>query len=137
MARRRSKPTAGFRSKLEKEVADKLQSLKITYEYETIKLPYVLEKKYVSDFSFDNVLLEVKGVLMYPDREKMVAVKRAHPDLEIIFCFQAPHRKVPNLKMTHAEWAEKYGFKWTTLQDLEDVKPKKKRRVKSESSPIS
>lgn len=134
---RRSKPTGGFRSKFEKEVADKLKSLKIKYDYEAIKLPYILEKEYVSDFSFNEILLEVKGVLLRPDREKMAAIKKAYPDLRIIFVFMYPHRKVPHLKMTHAEWAERNDFEWMSIQDLDNVKPKRKRHVKSEKSQSS
>lgn len=108
-----------FRSRLEALVAAKLKQIRVPFEYESIRLPYILEKKYLSDMELeDGTLLEVKGVLMAQDRAKMVAVKKAHPDRNIVFVFAEPHRKVPLLKCTHAEWAEKNGFRWLPAKDF-------------------
>lgn len=137
MPRKRSKPPAGFRSKFEKEVADKLKSLDVIYEYEKIKVPYTLEKKYVSDFSFDDILLEVKGYMRQADITKMKALKKQHPHLRIIFLFQAPDKPMMGSKTTHAEWAEKNGFEWTTIHELSNVVTKPKRRRKSKNSQSS
>ena len=137
MPKRRSNPPKGFRSKFEKRVADELDSLKIEYEYEKIKVPYTLEKKYVSDFSFDDILLEVKGYLRQTDITKMKALKKQHPELRIVFLFQAPDKPMYGSKTTHAEWATKNGFEWITLQELDSLKPKRKRRAKSENSQSS
>lgn len=116
----RGKKTKGFRSKFESKVADLLAALGVGYQYEAERLIYTLTKKYISDFTFNNIILEVKGVLLWADREKMAALKAAHPDQRIVFLFMYPHRKVPSLKMTHAEWAEKYGFEWTSLETFEE-----------------
>lgn len=108
-----------FRSKLEERVSELLQHHRVEYEYETVHLPYVLECKYKPDFILPNgIHLEVKGWLDEADRRKMVAVKKAHPDLDIRFVFQGPFKIIPRTKMTHAQWAEKYGFPWCHYQNI-------------------
>lgn len=135
MKKKRKSPPKGFRSKFEKVVADKLKELKIQYEYEKIKLPYILTKKYISDYSLeDGTLIEVKGYLRTADISKMKAVRAQHPDQRIVFIFQAPHKPVPRQKQTHAEWAEKNGYEWIDLEQLDSLKPVKRRRTKSEVS---
>ena len=107
----KGKRTKGYRSKLESAVATRLKKLKLPFDYETVTLQYVSD--YVPDFILEgDIILEVKGVLLQKDRTKMAAVKKAHPDKRIVFVFQKPHMRVPRLKMTHAEWAEKYNFEW-------------------------
>jgi len=65
-----------YRSGLEGKVADLLSSLKVSYEYESRKLAYVLECNYIPDFLLPNgIFLEVKGRLTSEDRRKMKAVK--------------------------------------------------------------
>lgn len=111
----RGKRTRGYRSKLESRVASRLNRLKMPFTYESGSYGYVLEKEYTPDFFLpDGTVLEVKGVLMPDDRSKMIAVRKAYPDLPIVFVFQKPHSKVPRLKSTHAEWAEKQGFAWVS-----------------------
>ena len=108
-----------FRSKLEERVSELLQHHRVEYEYETVHLPYVLECKYKPDFILPNgIHLEVKGWLDEADRRKMVAVKKAHPDLDIRFVFQGPFKIIPRTKMTHAQWAEKYGFPWCHYHNI-------------------
>lgn len=108
-----------FRSTLESRVADLLQHHRVDYEYESVHLPYILECKYKPDFILPNgIYLEVKGWLDPDDKRKMVAVKKAHPDLDIRFVFQSPFKRIPNTKMTHAQWAEKHGFSWCHYQDI-------------------
>ena len=79
-----------MRSTLEKEVAAILNRLKLDYTYEEDKLPYVIEHKYIPDFRVGDVYLECKGWFKSTDRRKMVAVKKAHPDLDIRIVFQSP-----------------------------------------------
>jgi hypothetical protein len=43
-----------FRSKLEEKVADLLVELGVKYEYETTKVPYVIEHIYTPDFILPN-----------------------------------------------------------------------------------
>ena len=102
-----------MRSGLERQVADLLKELKVKYEYEPDYFPYVIEHKYIPDFRVGDVYLETKGWLKPSDRRKMIAVKKANPDLDIRFVFQAPHNKISKRsKTTYAKWADKHGFPW-------------------------
>ena len=119
MTHHKGKRTRGFRSKLEAAVATRLKRLKLGYDYESKSYKYIIEKNYTPDFFLESgAILEVKGVLMPDDRVKMLCVKKQHPELNIIFLFMKPKAKVPRLKMTHAEWAEKNGFKWISAYDF-------------------
>jgi hypothetical protein len=84
-----------FRSGLEEKVADLLTNLGVKYEYESTKVPYVLQCNYTPDFLLPNgVYLETKGHLTDEDRRKMKAVKAANPDLDVRFVFQSPFNKI-------------------------------------------
>ena len=81
--------TSKFRSGLEKDVANLLTELGVTYEYESTKIAYQISHNYCPDFVLKNgVLVETKGHFSQEDRRKMVAVKTQHPDLDIRLCFQ-------------------------------------------------
>ena len=69
-----------FRSGLEEKVSDLLLELGVKYEYESTKVPYILECNYTPDFLLPNgVFLETKGHLSEEDRRKMKAVKKRTP----------------------------------------------------------
>ena len=102
-----------MRSNLETQVADLLTQLNIPYEYESEKLDYVLEARYIPDFKVGDIYLECKGYFKATDRRKMLAVKRCNPDLDIRLVFQAPYNKISKRsKTTYAMWAERNGFPW-------------------------
>jgi 3-deoxy-D-manno-octulosonic acid (KDO) 8-phosphate synthase len=109
-----------FRSQLEEKVADLLSNLGVSYEYESTKVPYILQCNYTPDFLLKNgVFLETKGHLTEEDRRKMKAVKKANPDLDIRFVFQAPFNKInKKSKTTYAAWAEKNGFQWAAYHSI-------------------
>jgi hypothetical protein len=111
----------GFRSGLEVKVADLLSNHGIPYEYESTKVPYVLRCNYSPDFLLprSGIYLETKGLFDAADRRKMLAVKAAHPDLDIRFVFQSPHTKISKgSKTTYAMWCDKNGFKWTSYTKI-------------------
>ena len=104
-----------MRSGLERQVADLLKELKVDYEYENCSFSYTIEHKYIPDFRVGDIYLETKGWFKSTDRRKMLAVKKANPDLDIRFVFQAPHNKISKRsKTTYAMWATKHGFPWCT-----------------------
>jgi hypothetical protein len=109
-----------FRSGLEERVADLLTNLGVKYEYESTKVPYVLQCNYTPDFLLPNgVYLETKGQLTEEDRRKMKAVKAANPELDIRLVFQAPYNKIyKGSKTTYAKWAEKHGFPWCAFHSI-------------------
>lgn len=108
----------GFRSGFERTIDFQLKATAVKYEYETVKVPYILENEYTPDFYFPDhgFYIEVKGFLDYDDRRKHLAVQRQHPELDIRFIFMAAHKKMPRLKSTHAQWATKHGFLWADME---------------------
>ena len=109
-----------FRSGLEEKISNLLLELGVKYEYESTKVPYVLECNYTPDFLLPNgVFLETKGRLTEEDRRKMKAVKKSNPELDIRFVFQAPFNKIyKGSKTTYAKWAEKHGFPWCPFHSI-------------------
>lgn len=101
-----------MRSGFERTLSAQLKSAKVAFEYEPVKLPYVLNYTYCPDFRLKNgIYIEAKGVLDQFTRSKMIAVKKAHPDLDIRFVFQNGNNKLSkSSKTTYMKWAEKNGF---------------------------
>lgn len=96
-------------------------------DYETEKLVYVLEKEYIPDFIITfkdgrKLYIECKGYFKYPDREKMVAVKKANPDLDIrmVFYRDNPGQLGRGSKMKPSEWATKHGFPYAISEIPKD-----------------
>ena len=106
------KKTSKFRSKLEEKVADILFHLDVKYEYETKKIPYVIQHNYTPDFILPNsVILECKGYWEPADRRKIKQVKKDNPDLDLRMVFQAPYNTISKRsKTTYAQWCEKLNI---------------------------
>ena len=110
-----------FRSKLERTVSEILTSKQVEFQFEPERLDYVLHCQYIPDFVLNSgIILEVKGVLTQEDRRKMKAVREANPDRDIRFVFQRPFSRLPDAQATHAQWAERKGFKWAPFNDIPD-----------------
>jgi hypothetical protein len=109
-----------FRSGLEKKVAALLDDLGVGFEYEAQKLPYVLECNYTPDFILPSgIILETKGQFTPEDRRKMLAVIKAHPELDIRMVFQAPFNKIEKRsKTTYAAWCERHNIKWCAFHSI-------------------
>lgn len=107
----------GFRSGLEKRIADDLAQRGITVEYEQHKLKYAVPERqatYTPDFRLPNgIFVEGKGVFDAEDRQKHLLIKGQHPELDIRFVFSRASAPIyKGSPTTHASWCEKYGFKW-------------------------
>jgi len=109
-----------FRSKFEKVINNLLKRHKVAFEYEPYKLNYVLEKTYIPDFVLadTNIHIEAKGYLKPEDRQKMIAVKKANPDLDIRLWFQKDNYLTKSKKSKYSDWAEKNGFKYHIGEEL-------------------
>jgi hypothetical protein len=114
----------GFRSRLEKKVADQLAKEGIAYEYESIVIPYVVpsrDARYTPDFPCPaKIILEAKGRFGHrgkggaAERQKLVLVKEQHPHLDIRLVFQRASTPIyKGSKTTYAKWADDHGFKWS------------------------
>ena len=70
-----------FRSQLEENIANLLEGLGVSYQYESEKLGYTIEHNYTPDFVLPNyTYLEAKGYWDPTDRRKILAVKKSNPD---------------------------------------------------------
>jgi hypothetical protein len=136
-----------MRSKFETAIRDFLKGLSEKpkrWWYEPCKIPYrrVLKGNYTPDFVIakrgplkgkrvkkpltveelqDKLIIEAKGYFKKPDRDKMLAVKESHPDLDIRMLFQKdsyvypngrgkPRRKPGCKDMKYSDWCIKHGF---------------------------
>lgn len=101
-----------MRSGFERTIASSLDRKKIKYQYEPTKFNYVLERTYCPDFLLPNgVYIEAKGKLDQETRSKMLAVKKAHPNLDVRFVFMRGENKLSKgSKQTYMEWGRKNGF---------------------------
>ena len=114
------------RSKLELKFEEILKDFAVEYDYEVTKIPYTIPESkhtYTVDWTLLNgMLLETKGYLSdHQERYKYVLLKQQHPDLDLRFVFDNPNKLCGGTKMTHAKWAEKYGFKWCGIKDVEQI----------------
>ena len=109
-----------FRSRLEEKVADLLVELGVKYEYESTKIPYVIQHNYTPDFLLPNgVYLECKGYWDADDRRKIKAVKTLNPDIDLRMVFQAPFNTISKKsKTTYAKYCEKLGIPWTSYANI-------------------
>ena len=109
-----------FRSNLEKNIADLLTGLGVSYEYESEKLSYTIEHNYTPDFVLPNyTYLEAKGYWAPEDRRKILAVKKSNPDVDIRMVFQSPYNTISKKsKTTYAKWCERHDIPWTSYQNI-------------------
>lgn len=115
------------RSRLELKFEDILKYYEVDYDYEITEIPYIIPEskhRYIVDWTIGNgLLLETKGYLSdYKERQKYVYLKEQHPDLDLRFVFDNPNKLCGGTKMTHAKWAEKYGFKYCSVNDRETIR---------------
>ena len=117
---KKKKRTSKFRSGLEEKVADLLDGLGITYKYESEKLSYTIEHNYTPDFVLPNyTYLETKGYWDAADRRKVLAVKKANPEIDLRMVFQSPYNKISKKSnTTYAMWCEKHAIPWTSFHNI-------------------
>ena len=106
----------GFRSGLEEKIAQQLTEAGIDPKFETIKLPYKVNKNctYTPDFPVGKrIIIETKGRFQTADRMKMLLVKEQHPEYEFRFIFTNSKAKISKVSnTTYGRWCEKNGFKY-------------------------
>lgn len=107
-----------YRSGFEKKFAAYLTSLKVLFGYEEKKHTYIIEHKYIEDFTLPNqIIIEVKGYFTSKDRTKHLALKKQHPELDIRFLFQADNFLSKKSKTRYSEWALSKGFKYVISKE--------------------
>jgi hypothetical protein len=109
-----------YRSKLEAKVSKLLGA---NWEYEAHKVPYVVYRDYLTDFTNDQYILEVKGYFRRGDQPKYLAIRDALEEdggeKELIFVFSNPNKPVrKGTKLTHGGWCEKHNIRYTSVANL-------------------
>jgi len=109
----------GYRSGLEDLVAASLKAAGVPDVYESLTIYYTRPAKasrYTPDFPLPNgVIIETKGRFVTQDRQKHLAIRAEHPDLDIRFVFSNPNAKIGKKSATtYADWCDRYGFKWAS-----------------------
>ena len=104
----------GYRSGLEEYIADDLKERGVSFEYETMKIKWVLHenKTYTPDYILPNgIIIESKGRFVAADRKKHLKVKEQHHKLDIRFVFSKSKGKLnKGAKSTYGDWCDKHGF---------------------------
>lgn len=111
------KRQAGKRSGLEVQIEDALLGVcSFRGEKQITPIEYTISKprKYHPDFLLANgIYIEAKGWFKSSDRQKHLAIKYAHPHLDIRFVFSNPNNKIgKKSNTTYAMWCERNGFKY-------------------------
>jgi len=114
----RSGKYKGFRSGLERDTAEILEG----FDYEPLRYPYVVHRKYTPDFVKGNVFVECKGFFRVGDTQKYKAIRDClkEENKELVFILSNPKTKVyKGSKFTMSQWCEKEGFRWYTLESAD------------------
>lgn len=114
-----------YKSDLEDDIAAQLESEGIPVVYEKRVIPYQVPARdsvYTPDFELPGgIIIEGKGRFGHrgnqktatEERQKMILVKKQHPDLDIRLVFWNPNYPIyKGSKTTYAKWAETHGFPW-------------------------
>jgi hypothetical protein len=119
MSRRSQKSV--FRSKFEENVAKVLRG----FEYEPITVPYVIHRNYRPDFvhAATGTVVECKGFFREGDTKKYTSVRDSLPKgQKLVFVLMHPNKKIRRgAKMTMAEWCDKEGITWYTIDTLQEL----------------
>lgn len=104
-----------FRSGLEKRTAAWLKTNKVAFDYEKLRLPYLVSetRTYTPDFQIlsNGIIIETKGRFLPSDRKKHLLIKEQYPELDIRFVFSNPNAKIrKGSKTSYADWCDKHGF---------------------------
>ena len=86
-----------------------MRRAKVSFKYESERIPYILARHYIPDFILDTPLgkiyVECKGYLRPEDKSKMKAVKKFNPHMDLRILFYAPNK-------SNIRWAEKNQIRW-------------------------
>jgi len=107
----------GFKSGLEENISQQIESKGIEVQYESQKVDYIVpasKHTYSPDFRLPNgIIVETKGRFVAADRKKHLLVKQQHPELDIRFVFSNSKNKISkNSKTTYGDWCVKNGYQY-------------------------
>ena len=107
----------GFKSGLEENISQQIESKGIEVQYESQKVDYIVpasKHTYSPDFRLPNgIIVETKGRFVAADRKKHLLVKQQHPELDIRFVFSNSKNKISkNSKTTYGDGCAKNGYQY-------------------------
>lgn len=114
-------------SKFEKELCEGVLK---DLEYHPKKIDYQVHHTYTPDFKYRNIYIEVKGRFMDSTEARKYKFIRDYlkTNEELVFLFQHPTKPMPHAKarqdgtkQTHAEWADKNGFRWFDKDSISEI----------------
>lgn len=110
-----------FRSLFEKDVSKLLKG----FQYEPFTIPYTIHRNYRPDFvhSKSGTVVECKGFFREGDTKKYTSIRDSLPKHQrLVFVLMHPNNKIrKGAKMTMAQWCDKEGIKWYSLDTLEEL----------------
>jgi predicted nuclease of restriction endonuclease-like RecB superfamily len=96
-----------LKNRFEQKLYKQLKKSKVPYDYESVRIPYILARFYIPDFVVRTprglLYIEAKGYLRPEHKSKMVAVKKMHPEKDIRIVFYSKNKR-------NEKWAIKNGF---------------------------
>ena len=110
-----------YRSGLEEQIAEQLDTLKVPFRYETETIRYTRPAKlhrYTPDFILTKkdgrpMYIESKGRFLTSDKLKSILVKDQFPEIDLRFVFSNSKQRISKKsKTTYAMWCHKHGFKY-------------------------
>lgn len=97
------------RNRFEAKIEAQLKKAKVSFKYESEKIPYLIAGHYLPDFVLTvrggKIYVETKGHFRPEAKRKMVAVKKLNPSLDIRLLFYSYKEK-------DIKWAIKNGFQY-------------------------
>ena len=114
--------TSKYRSGLEERVANQLDDLNVSFDYETETITYTKPEekgRYTPDFILPNgIYVETKGQFVTADRKKHKLIRQQFGDkYDIRFVFSNPKARIGKKSTTtYADWCERYGFKYAAKE---------------------
>ena len=107
-------------------LAAKYHSIKVPYE---VRSNHTYEPDFIMEVGGTTYYYEAKGRFNFRhDLHKYLHIKNSlTPFEELIFIFEKPKTPLPGAKkrkdgtrMSNADWADKHGFRWTTLENVDE-----------------
>lgn len=117
----RAKPTGMYRSALESKVAKLLGP---HWVYEGPRINYTMHRKYIPDFTYEDLVVEVKGFFRPGDQAKYMAIKDKldKEGKRFIMVFPNVHKPVrKGAKLTHGKWCEKNNIEYYSIADIKGI----------------
>lgn len=112
------KKLLGLKTQLEVDVFKQIKLLNKNrkVEYETVKLPYTLQRHYIPDFVCStggkHTYIEAKGYFRPEDRTKILAVLREDNGIDIRLVFAVNNKLHRDSKMRYGDWCDKHNIPW-------------------------